>query len=129
LAYHPINLGLRFALEIIALGALAWWGRSSAPGSTGLLLACLIPLAAATIWGVFRIPEEAGRSGKVPVPVSGWLRLVIELVYFSLAALAFRAVGAIGWSLAFASIVILHYAVSWNRLVSMLRPNNLDKNQ
>jgi hypothetical protein len=119
-AYHPINLGLRFALELIALGALAWWGRTSAPGWAGLLLACLLPLAAATFWGIFRFPEEAGRSGKVPVPVPGWLRLALELAYFTLATWAFRAVGAVGVSLAFATVVILHYATSWNRLVLML---------
>ncbi len=129
MAYHPINLGLRFALELIALGALAWWGRTFAPGWTGLLLACLLPLAAATLWGVFRFPEDAGRSGKVPVPVPGWLRLALELAYFSLATWAFRAVGAVGWSLAFAAVVILHYITSWNRLALMLRPYDNNHHQ
>jgi hypothetical protein len=122
MAYHPINLGLRFALEIIALGALGWWGRSTAPNATGWLLACLIPLAAATLWGVFRFPDESGRSGKVPVPVPGWARLVLEFAYFSLATWAFRAVGAVGWSFVFAVAVFLHYITSWNRLTLMLRP-------
>jgi hypothetical protein len=122
MAYHPINLGLRFALEIIALGALAWWGRDLAAGWIGLLLACLLPLVAATLWGIFRFPEEAGRSGKVPVPVPGWLRLTLEVAYFGLATWAFRSVGATGLSLAFAGLVILHYAASWNRLALMLRP-------
>lgn len=123
MAYHPINLALRFALEIIALGALAWWGRTYAPDWSGWLLACLLPLAAATLWGVFRFPGEAGRSGKVPVPVPGWLRLALELAYFSLAIFAFWAVGALGLSLAYAAVVVLHYAVSWKRLVLMLRPS------
>jgi hypothetical protein len=129
LAYHPINLGLRFARELIALGALAWWGRVSAPGGWGWLLACLTPLAAATLWGVFRFPEDAGRSGKVPIAVPGGLRLALEIAFFSLAVLALRAVGAEIWSLIFAVIVILHYAASWNRLVLMLRPNrtNIDR--
>jgi hypothetical protein len=129
LAYHPINLGLRFALELIALGALAWWGRVSAPGWWGWLLACLTPLLAATLWGVFRFPEDAGRSGKVPVAVPGGLRLALEITFFSLAVLALRAVGAQIWSLTFAVIVILHYAASWNRLELMLRPNNTTPNR
>jgi hypothetical protein len=129
LAYHPINLGLRFALELIALGALAWWGRVSAPGWWGWLLACLTPLLAATLWGVFRFPEDAGRSGKVPVAVPGGLRLALEIAFFSFAVLALWAVGAKIWSLTFAIVVILHYAASWNRLVLMLRPNSTTPNR
>lgn len=129
MAYHPINLGLRFALELIVLGALAWWGRATSPGWPGWVLACLLPLAAATLWGVFRFPEEAGRSGKVPVAVPGWLRLLLEIAYFSVGVWAFRAVGEVGWSLAFAGIVVLHYAASWNRLGRMLLPRRYNQHK
>jgi hypothetical protein len=48
----------------------------------------LIPLLAATAWGVFNVKGDPSRSGKAPVPVPGIVRLLLELAFFGSATLA-----------------------------------------
>jgi len=77
---HPVNLTVRFLLEITALIAIGYWGWQQ---SNNLLpqigLTCGVPLIAAILWGTFNVANDPSRSGKAPVPVPGWLRLTLEL--------------------------------------------------
>ena len=50
-------LTLRFACELAALGALAWWGRDEG----GIVLAIALPLLAATLWGLAIAPRAKRR--------------------------------------------------------------------
>jgi len=85
---NPINLGVRLLLEIGALVGYGYWGWTVSDGVLRYLLALAIPLVAAVVWGTFAVLEDPSRSGKAPVPVSGLLRLIIELTFFALASYA-----------------------------------------
>ena len=79
---HPVNLAVRFLLEVAALIATGIWGWNQADGSLQYVLAAAIPLALATLWGVFAVPDDPSRSGRALVVVQGIVRLVIELAIF-----------------------------------------------
>jgi hypothetical protein len=72
------NLGLRLLFELGLLVGVGWWG-GHAPGWWA---AVLLPLAAAVVWGSFLSPKA--RWTILPAA-----RLVLELVLFSLAAVAY----------------------------------------
>ena len=74
------NLTLRFACELAALVAVAWWGWTVSP-----VLGIVLPLAVAVVWGAWIAPKARRR---LPDP----LRLAIELVIFAAATSCFAAV-------------------------------------
>lgn len=118
---HPANLGLRFLLELVALWALGLWGWKTGEGALRWVLVLGLPLVAAVAWGIFAVPDDPSRSGGAPVPVPGVLRLVLELALFVFAVLSLRGVGLERWSMGLAVVVILHYAVSYDRVAWLLR--------
>jgi hypothetical protein len=121
MAYHPINLGVRFLLEIAGLAAMAYWGWRQADGVLRFVLAIGIPLVAAALWGTFAVPDDPSRSGKAPVPVPGVVRLALELAFFAFAVWALYDAGLVTSSIGTAVIVIIHYAVSYERMAWLLR--------
>src|ERR1700679_2726266 len=77
------QLALRFVLEAAALVALGGWARHVVgAGVLGWVAALAMPAVIAAVWGVFAVPGDPTRGGKVPVPVSGWLRIGIEMAVF-----------------------------------------------
>jgi len=117
---HPLNLTLRFALEIAGLFAFALWGWTQHGGVLRYYLAIAAPLAAAILWGVFRAEEPIGPK-KPPVTIPGWLRLALEFAFFGLAVWAFYASDRPTWGLVFALLILLHYLVSYDRVVRLTR--------
>ncbi len=115
---HPINLGVRFLLELAALAIMGVWGWHEGDGWLRFLFALGIPLVAATLWGVFRVPNDPGRA---PVAVPGIVRLALELAYFGFAVWALHDLGAATWSWVMGIILVIHYAVSYDRLLWMVR--------
>lgn len=113
---HPVNLGLRFLLELAALASYGYWGWSAGNGWIKYLLVITLPILAAIVWGTFAVPDDPSRSGKAPVPVPGSVRLVLELLIFGLAgwALFDRGAPVIGWIYTF--LLILHYSLSFDRI-------------
>ncbi len=101
-----------------SLLALGYWGWNKAEGIFRYLLALGIPIITAAIWGTFRVPND---PGKAPVRVPGILRLVIEIAYFSFATFAIYDVGAVQLSLLFGAVVVIHYALSYDRLAWLVR--------
>lgn len=77
---HPLNLLVRFLLELAALGAFGYWGWQQAEGALAYLLAIGLPVLTAVLWVTFAVPEDPSRSGHAPVPVPGLLRLLLELL-------------------------------------------------
>jgi hypothetical protein len=76
----PLNLALRFTLELGALAALAVWGaHAGASRVAALALAILAPLLAAVAWGLFVSPKARIRAPKL-------MRLGVELAVFLAAA-------------------------------------------
>jgi hypothetical protein len=118
---HPLNLALRFFLEIAALGGFAilawqltegWWRLITA----AVALACIM-----TLWGVFAVPGDPSRSGNAPIPVSGMIRLGLELAVLLGGAYALYWSGHIYAAYALAGLVILHYALSIERITWLLQ--------
>lgn len=118
---HPVNLGFRFLLEIAAYLAMGYWGWTQHEGIWRYLWTVGLPLGWAILWGVFAVPEDPSRSGKAPVPVPGWIRLVLEFAYFATAVWALFAADQNQLGLVFGVLVLIHYALSYDRILWLLR--------
>ncbi len=118
---HPINLALRFLLEMIGLVALGVWGWGQGEGLFRFVLGLGLPVLAAVLWGTFAVPEDPSRSGKAPVQVSGVVRLLLEFGFFAAATAALFFVGGPLVALIFGLIVLLHYAISYDRILWLVR--------
>lgn len=117
---NPINLAVRFLLEIIALIALGSWAKAQFSGALGFVMMIAVPLLAAIIWGTFNVKDDPSRSGKAPVPVPGIVRLFIELDFFALATWALFALNSTyGWW--FGGITLAHYVLSYDRIIWLLK--------
>lgn len=79
---HPINLAVRFLLEVATLLSMGFWGWRQGEGWLRFVLAALIPVVAAIIWSTFAVPADPSRSGGAPIPVQGLVRLAIEATVF-----------------------------------------------
>lgn len=121
MSQNPINLGVRFILELVMLYALGLWGWKGHEGPWRYFLMIALPLVAALVWGVFRVPEDASASGGAPIPVPGWLRLLLEVFLFGFATWAFFASGATTAGWVFGGVTLLHYLVSYDRIGWMLK--------
>jgi hypothetical protein len=119
MSQNPLNLAVRFLLEIIALIAIGAWARAHFHGALGFALMILIPLLAATAWGTFNVKGDPSRSGKAPVPVPGIVRLLLELALFGSATWAlFNLNPTYGWT--FGAVTLVHYLLSYDRVVWLL---------
>ncbi len=92
---HPINLAVRFLLELAALAAIGFWGWSRGEGVLRFVLALGLPLIAAVLWGTFRVPGDSSASGQTPVAIPGVLRLLLELAIFACATWALYDAGTV----------------------------------
>jgi hypothetical protein len=118
---HPLNLALRFLLEIAALVAIGYWGFDQYNGIWRFLLGIGGPVIAAALWGVFAVPNDPSRSGKAPVPVPGVPRLALELSLFGFATWALYAAGSQVLALVLAGLTIVHHATSYDRIAWLIR--------
>ena len=115
---NPINLAFRFALELAALVAMGAWGAQKGQGVFAVILAIGVPLMAAALWGIFRIPNDPGRA---PVAVPGLVRLALEAIYFAFAVWALFNIGSVTLGVILGIAVILHYALSYDRVIRLGR--------
>ena len=113
---NPLNLALRFMLELAALASLGYWGWTQFDGVLRFLLAIGLPLLVATIWGTFRVPGDASANGEAPVPVRGIIRLLIESVLFVFATWALFNAGATTSATIFGGLALFHYIISYDRI-------------
>ena len=117
---HPLNLAVRFLLEVAALVTLGVWGWRQPTGGLRFLLAPGLPILAAVVWGTFAVPDDPSRSGNAPVPVPGVIRLVLEFFVFGSAAWALFHMGYAEFSIILAVVTAAHYAVSYDRILWLL---------
>jgi|SRR6185503_3965201 len=115
---NPINLAVRFALEILMLIILACWGWHLSQTWTRYVAMAGFPVIAAVLWGIFRIQNDPKPA---PVEIPGPVRLLLELALFGWAVWALYKLGKPGLSEIMALIVIIHYLVSYDRTRAMLR--------
>jgi hypothetical protein len=118
---NPINLALRFVLELIALGALGWWGWAQTDSWWRALWAIGLVLLAAIVWGTFAVPNDPSRGGNGLVQVPGVARLALELLVFGAAALALKSLGRPTLALAFTILIVGHYAWSYERVAWLIK--------
>ncbi len=117
---NPINLALRFALELGALTAIGWWGSSLIEPGWRWVLGIVLVVAVASVWGIFAVPGDPSRGGQGVVVVPGLVRLVIELLVFVAGVYALRAMGRPGLAAAFGVLVLVHYLWSHDRVSWLL---------
>lgn len=118
---NPANLILRFILEIAALSGfatLAWNGMGGAWRIPGVVAVIVVVGA---IWGIFAVPGDPSRSGNAPIPVPGWLRLILELLILLGGAWAFHAAGLTVPGLLLAILIVAHYAMAMDRISWLLK--------
>jgi len=96
---HPINLAVRFLLEIAGLAALVMLGWYCGEGINRYLLALGLPLIAAAFWGIFAVPGDPSRSGETVVQIPGVVRLLLELTFFASATCSLFIISKpiLGW--------------------------------
>jgi len=118
---NALNLGLRILLEIAALGGFALLAWRLSDGWWRFLVVFAVLAVLMTLWGVFAVPGDPSRSGNAPIPVSGLLRLGLELSILLGGGLALylaehRIAGAV-----LIVLVLLHYALSTDRIAWLLQ--------
>lgn len=118
---HPLNLALRFLLELAGLAVFGIWGWHWGEGWWRFLPAIFLPVVFATMWAVFAVEEDPSRSGKTVVATPGVIRLIMELAFFSLATLALFDLKYNTAGIVFALIVFFHYALSYDRIGWLLK--------
>ena len=118
---HPFNLFLRFILEMATLFVVAYWGWTTFTAWLQYLTAIGLPVLLAAIWGIFAVPNDPSRSGKTLVATVGWVRLIIELLFFGFGAWTLHDAGFQKFALLFGLIVAAHYAASYDRIIWLLK--------
>jgi len=121
LSQHPVSLGVRFALELSALGSVALWGWQAGHGWMSWLLAVLLPVIGAVVWGLFATDPDVGHGSTGTVMVSGPVRLLAEAGVFLAAIAASYGSGHPALATAFAVAVVAQSSVSYDRLLLLLR--------
>jgi hypothetical protein len=118
---NPINLAIRFLLEVAGLFAIGWWGWQEGTGVQRYVLALSLPAVAALLWGILAVPDDPSRSGRAPVHIPGAARLVLEIAFFVSATCSLVAKGALtlGWT--YGIIAAVHNALSYDRILWLIR--------
>lgn len=118
MANHPINLLLRFILELTAMFAVGFWGWKTGDGLMSWASAILLPIVVAFFWGVFRVDNDPKPA---PVRVPGTVRLMLELLILYGGAAAFYFADKQQWAYIFASVITFHYIISYDRVRWLIR--------
>lgn len=113
---HPINLAVRFLLELSTLLVMGLWGWSQSDGWLRFVLASGIPILFAVLWGTFAVLNDPSRSGGAPIPVPGIVRLGLELTFFAIGTWMLYKMGLPLLGLIFGSVVVVHYLASYDRV-------------
>ncbi|HEX4448679.1 MAG TPA: YrdB family protein, partial [Polyangiaceae bacterium] len=121
----PWLLHIRFGLEVGALIALGAGARHlvghGPPGWVAWVAAVAVPLGVAALWGTFAVPRDPSRSGKAPVPVSGALRIALEMAVFFGAAASLASLHWWDWFDAFMAGFVVHHIGTRERILWVLR--------
>ena len=114
---NPVNLAVRFILELAALAAIGIWGWNQGEAVWRYPLAVSIPALCAILWGTFAVPDDPSRSGKAPVAVPGYLRLILELAILGFGTCTLYDLGYTRVSWIMGILVGVHYLVSYDRII------------
>lgn len=123
------NLIARFLLEVFAYVSMALMGFFLTDSFIRWGLAIFIPVTMAIPWTYINVAGDPAREGKALVPVSGIIRLIIEFLYFSVAIFSAYYVMGKTIALIFISLLIIHYLISYDRVLWLLRTNKIHVNE
>lgn len=102
---YSANLGLRFILELCALGALGYWGyRTGGTTLAKLARAAGAVIATAVVWAAFVAPDAS-------VPAPGPVRALLQVLVFGAAAVALFSLRRTMVASVFGAIVLLNAAL------------------
>ncbi|WP_319482198.1 YrdB family protein [uncultured Draconibacterium sp.] len=118
---NPINLVVRFLLEISSLVVIGIWGWKQCENWERYVLAIGLPVFAAALWGTFAVANDPSRSGNAPIPVPEIVRLGIEFLVFGFAAWTLYNMKSNRLSLVFVVLVLVHYVISYDRIFWLLK--------
>jgi len=121
MSQNPVNLAVRFLLELAMLFSLSYWGWVRHAGAWRYILVIGLPTLAGFLWGTFRKPGDKSASGKAPVPVPGWARLLLELALFGIGLWGLFDSGAATAAWIFGIVTLVHYLVSYDRIAWLLK--------
>lgn len=115
------QLAIRFALEVGSLVAIGRYAGGLSRGAWSYVAALGAPALVALLWALFAVKGDPSRSGNALIPVPGILRLAFELAVFlgGAAALAARQ-SWVAFAL-FMIALIVHHAMTTERLAWLLR--------
>ena len=116
-----INSVVRILLELTSIVTFGYWGYHQSEGGTAILLAILLPLGYAVLWGVFAVRDDPSRSGKTVVQTPGIIRLMLELALFGAAAWMQLDLGHSLLALILGVAITVHYLVSYDRIAWLLK--------
>lgn len=117
---NPINLSLRFLLELVGWFAPVLWIRHSQSGTMQIVLMILVPLLLMTIWGVFAVSNDPSRSGKTVVETPGLLRFALELAVFFIGALSLYKAHYPALAYVVFILIIVHHLFAYKRVKWLL---------
>lgn len=120
-AKHPINLTIRFLLEIAVLATVATWGFTNFEGFYSYFIGIGAPISMSAMWGIFAVPNDPSRSGKTVVKTKGTVRLFLESIFFITGSYALYSIGYTSLFYSFSIIAILHYTFSLDRINWLLK--------
>jgi len=101
--------------------AMGYWGWTQHEGLPRWLWAIGLPVIAAILWGTFAVPNDPSRSGHAPIPIPGAIRLLMELSFFAVGVMALIASQRTTAGIILATVMLLHYAISYDRIFWLLR--------
>lgn len=118
MSQHPINLAVRFLLELAALVAYGILGWHLGSGILmKVILALVLVVLAATLWGIFAVKGDRGRADKGPIMVPGWVRLIVEVGIFAGAIVGLYVAGATVAALCLGVVMLLQLLTAYDRLL------------
>ncbi|MFD6392139.1 YrdB family protein [Nocardia sp. NPDC055029] len=120
MSLNPAMLAARFLLELIAIASFGVYGWRAFDSPWRYLLVVVLPIAAAVLWGTFTLPDDPGRGGGSPVPVSGPVRLVVEFVVLFGGAAALWAAGLSRAALISATVLVAYHLLAYDRVLWLL---------
>ncbi|MGW1084758.1 YrdB family protein [Kitasatospora sp. NPDC002522] len=103
------QLMLRLLLELASLVALALGGYSvwnDAPIAVRLLLAVVLPVAAAVLWGRYAAPRR-------PVRDSAFAWYGVQVLVWGGAVASLVVSGRPGWAIAMGAVMVVNTVVLW----------------
>lgn len=116
MGFNPVNLTFRFLLEIIGLVGVFRLGLEVGTGLWRWVLAFGFTFAAMALWATFRVPGDRSAKGDAPYPVSGPVRLLIEILVLGGGVFGWFVAGPSWMAWSYLVALVVHYAISYDRI-------------